>query len=120
MKKSFSAPCLHTLSAPRRLSISCNALPVPNSPLEEIGFHSILHVSHSTFAECSTSARTADFPKMLLNPSTDEALDLASCIATPTESPELPEPVYRSGSNNLNTERFARLLLLTRKRNGKK
>ena len=85
----------------RTVSTHAGILHVPLTPIEMIGFHSLLQVPHSQAAECAVTYNTVDFPEHLITPSNiDAAKDLATCLAMPTEAPTAPEtPLFRPTIN---------------------
>lgn len=75
-----------------------------------------MKISHSTANECAAQYHTVDFPKHVLLSSkhVDADVDLAACLATPSDVPETHEPVFRATVGwleycNKNQERFNRL-----------
>lgn len=115
MKKSQSTPSLCALggagvqlqlqrrmsftNSGMRKSVSTTALTelhVPNSPIEQLGFHSLLKASPVTTYDCAINYQTVDFPKQLLKPDDpNNSMALAACIATPSDPLEPKSPVYR-------------------------
>jgi hypothetical protein len=95
MRKSVSTAALSDM-APVTLM-------VPSTPLEQIGFHSLLKASPATMYDCAVNFNTLDFPKQLLGPRdqgtkghTSDELGLAACLATPSDPPAEPRaPVFR-------------------------
>jgi hypothetical protein len=129
MKKSQSSPILSSLDRvePRtppnsrrlsnaysnhmRKSVSTAALPeaassllpLPSTPIEQIGFSSIMKMSHATTLECAINYQTFDFPKSIIESSRDggdgDSIGMAACISTPSDPPDgARSPVYRSAS----------------------
>jgi hypothetical protein len=87
---------------------------VPTTPLEHIGFQSLLKASPATLYDCAINYHTIDFPQQLLHGhghGTSDKIDgqdgkdgkdgkdgqgLAACLATPSDPPAEPRaPVFR-------------------------
>ena len=131
MIRSSSSPCLAAIhnkqqgnaAKPMRKSVSVQALHDPTSFLEHVGFHSVVHASVSTVVECSLAAHTTSFPEVLVasnyNQNYNQALDVATCIATPSEFVEPFEKVIKNNNDvndMLRNERIAMMLRQRRKR----